>query len=267
MHLTWLNSNGWLIELGGQRILLDPWLVKPLVFSGMTWLFKQEQRSPLPIPENIDLLLLSQGLEDHAHPPTLQQLDRQIPVVASPNAAKVVTELGFSNVTTLNHGESFNLAGAVEIKAIEGDPIGPLLLENAYIFRAVASNAHSNNDNGASIYYDPHGYHYESLKKEAPIDIVITPLLDISIPLLGPVIKGAESAIAAVEMLQPQYIIPTAAGGDVSVSGVLTKVLKTKGGAEKFQELASEHNLAVQVVSPNPGDRFSLSLATRTTAS
>jgi L-ascorbate metabolism protein UlaG (beta-lactamase superfamily) len=261
MHLTWLdNNNGWLIELAGQRIMLDPWLEGPLVFGGMDWLFKQERRSPSPIPENVDLLLLSQGLEDHAHPPTLKKLDRQLPVVASPSAAKVVSELGFSNVTTLHHGESFNLAGAVEIKAIEGDPIGPFTLENAYIFRAIADHA-ENNDRGASIYYDPHGYHYESLKQEAPIDVVITPLTGISIPLLGPVIKGAESAIAAVEMLQPQYIIPTAAGGEVSRSGLLAKVLNVKGGAEQLRELALKRNLTVQVISPEMGDRFGLDLS------
>ncbi|MEM1369418.1 MAG: MBL fold metallo-hydrolase, partial [Cyanobacteria bacterium P01_H01_bin.15] len=32
MHLTYLDSNSWLIELAGQQILLDPWLVDDLVF-------------------------------------------------------------------------------------------------------------------------------------------------------------------------------------------------------------------------------------------
>ena len=36
MHLTWLDSNSWLIEMGGQRILLDPWLSGPLVFGNLT---------------------------------------------------------------------------------------------------------------------------------------------------------------------------------------------------------------------------------------
>ncbi|AFY71233.1 hypothetical protein Pse7367_2982 [Thalassoporum mexicanum PCC 7367] len=262
MHLTWLDNNGWLIELGGQRILLDPWLVEPLVFGGMDWLFKQERRSPMPIPENIDLLLLSQGLEDHAHPPTLKQLDRQIPVVASPNAAKVVTELGFGNVTVLNHGESFNLTESVTIKAIEGDPIGPFVLENAYILReGTASDNQDGEDRISSIYYDPHGYHYESLKAEKPIDVVITPLMGISIPLLGPVVKGADSAIDAVDLLRPKLIIPTASGSDAKMTGVLTRVLKADGGAEKLKNLAAARNLTVQVIEPKPGDRFSPALA------
>src|SRR6476469_2445707 len=109
MYLTWLDSNSWLIEMGGQRILLDPWLVGPLMFGNINWLFKGTRPQERPIPDRIDLILLSQGLEDHTHPPTLQQLDRNIPVVASPNAAKVVRELGYKQVTTLTHGETFNL--------------------------------------------------------------------------------------------------------------------------------------------------------------
>ena len=75
MHLTWLDSNTWLIEIGGKRILLDPWLVGSLVFGNLDWLFKGLRRNERPITENIDLIVLSQGIEDHTHPRTLKQLD------------------------------------------------------------------------------------------------------------------------------------------------------------------------------------------------
>src|SRR5690349_12687127 len=107
MHLTWLDSNSWLIEIAGKRILLDPWLVGALTFSNLDWLFKGTRPQERPIPEKIDLILLSQGLEDHTHPPTLQRLDRQIPVVGSLSAAKVVQKLGYTSVTALSHGETF----------------------------------------------------------------------------------------------------------------------------------------------------------------
>ncbi|MFM7716189.1 MAG: MBL fold metallo-hydrolase, partial [Microcystis sp.] len=77
MQLTWLDSNSWLIEIGGKRLLLDPWLVGSLTFGNLTWLFEGKKTANHAIPEHIDLILLSQGLEDHAHPPTLQVLDRQ----------------------------------------------------------------------------------------------------------------------------------------------------------------------------------------------
>ncbi|NJL83206.1 MAG: MBL fold metallo-hydrolase, partial [Chloroflexaceae bacterium] len=69
MYLTYFDSNSWLIEIADQRILLDPWLVGSLTFGNMAWLFKGEKRTSRPLPEKIDLILLSQGLEDHAHHP------------------------------------------------------------------------------------------------------------------------------------------------------------------------------------------------------
>jgi hypothetical protein len=61
--------------------------------------------------------LLSQGLEDHAHPPTLKALEHGIPVVGSVNAAKVATDLNYQQVTALKPEESFVLNNKVEIRA------------------------------------------------------------------------------------------------------------------------------------------------------
>jgi L-ascorbate metabolism protein UlaG (beta-lactamase superfamily) len=38
MNLTYFDSNSWLIEIDGKRILLDPWLVGDLTFGSLTWL-------------------------------------------------------------------------------------------------------------------------------------------------------------------------------------------------------------------------------------
>lgn len=252
MYLTWLDSNSWLIEMGGQRILLDPWLVGPLVFGNLTWLFQGKRTAERAIPENVSLILLSQGLEDHAHPPTLQQLDRQIPVVGSANAAKVVKGLEFQNVTALAHGESITL-GDLTIEAVPGSPIGPMLIENGYILTDRAT--------GTRLYYEPHGYHSPQLKQVAPVDVVITPIMDLEIPLLGPVIKGSKSALDAVEWLKPRVILPTAAGGDIAFEGLLMSVLRAKGGADDLRTALQQRQLATQVIEPKPAERLDLNLA------
>jgi L-ascorbate metabolism protein UlaG (beta-lactamase superfamily) len=258
MYLTWLDSNSWLIELGGKRILIDPWLVDSLVFGNLDWLFKGSRRSDRPIPENIDLIVLSQGLEDHAHPPTLKQLDRTIPVVASPNAAKVVQGLGYSKVTALNHGETFTLDNQVEFKAIPGSPIGPTLVENGYFIKELAS--------GSTLYYEPHGYHAPSLKEAAPIDVVITPIVDLALPLIGPIIKGTKSALEIAQWVEPQVMIPTASPGDVEYAGLLLHALRAVGSIEEFRSTLARNNLSTQVVEPKPGDRFELELKPRALA-
>jgi L-ascorbate metabolism protein UlaG (beta-lactamase superfamily) len=255
MYLTYLDSNSWLLEIGEKRVLIDPWLVGTLTFGNMDWFFKGYRPQERAIPENIDLIVLSQGLEDHAHPPTLRELDHNIPVVASANAAKVVQQLGYTSITSLAHGASFNLNNTVEIKATPGSPIGPTLVENGYIFKEL--------ETGFSVYYEPHGYHSPSLKDAAPIDVIITPLIDLGLPLLGPIIKGSKNALEAAKWLQPQLILPTAAGGDVSFEGLLTSFLKAEGSVEDFRSLIEKNNLSVRVMEPNPWERFDLQLEKR----
>jgi L-ascorbate metabolism protein UlaG (beta-lactamase superfamily) len=197
------------------------------------------------------LILLSQGLEDHAHPPTLKQLDKNIPIVASPNAAKVVEQLAYTKVITLNHGETFTLNNQVEIKALPGSPIGPTLLENGYLLKEMSSNL--------TLYYEPHGYHSPQLKQLAPIDVVITPMIDLALPVLGPIIKGMKSALEVAKWLQPQVMLPTAAGGDVIFEGFLIKFIQSKGSVEEFQALLDKNNLATRVIAPKPGEQVAFS--------
>ncbi|MBW4657193.1 MAG: MBL fold metallo-hydrolase [Drouetiella hepatica Uher 2000/2452] len=251
MYLTWLDNNSWLIEIGEQRILLDPWLVGSLVFGNMPWLFKSTHTQPSPIPENIDLILLSQGLEDHAHTPTLQQLDRSIPVVASPNAAKVAQKLGYSQITALAHGESYasnnRMGDRLTIQAVPGAPIGPLLVENGYLLTLAS---------GTSLYYEPHGFHSATLQAVGSVDVIITPLISLEIPLLGSVIQGSKTALQVIEWLKPQVVVPTAAGGNVQSEGLLTSVLQEKGSIEALRATLADRQIATQIMTPKPGDRF-----------
>ena len=255
MYLTYLDSNSWLLEIGGQNILIDPWLVGSLTFGNSDWSFKGSRPKERPIPEKIDLIVLSQGLEDHAHPPTLKQLDRNLPVVASANAAKVVNQLNYQNVRSLAHGETFTLDGCVEITATPGSPIGPTLVENGYLLKEIES--------GFTLYYEPHGYHSDSLKKSAPVDVIITPLINLSLPLLGPIIKGQEKALEVAKWLEPQIMLPTAAGGDVTFEGLLINFIKTEGTVEEFRSLLQKQNISTQVLEAESDVRTHLDLQKR----
>jgi len=255
MQLTYLDNNSWLIETAGKRILLDPWLVGSLVFGNLPWLFKGDRPEPVQIPENIDLILLSQGLEDHAHPPTLKKLEKSIPVVGSKGAAKLCRELGYKDVTSLSPQQTYTLANKLEIIAFPGSPIGPTIVENAYLLKDL--------ETGTSLYYEPHGYHSPSLQGYAPIDVVITPLIDLAIPFVGAIIKGSQTSLDLVKMVQPQVILPTAAGGNVVFEGVLISVLRTVGSVEEFQQLLTANNLSTEVIEPKSGEAFTVKLQQR----
>ena len=251
MYLTWLDSNSWLIELAGKRILLDPWLVGNLTFGNLTWLFRSYRHQERAIPESLDLILLSQGLEDHAHPETLKRLDKTIPIVGSSSAAAVAQRLGFAQVTALKHGETFTL-DHLAIQATPGSPLGPMVQENGYLLKDL--------DSGVKLYYEPHGFHAPTLKENAPIEVAIVPLIDLALPLIGSIIKGTESALKLAQAVQPQVMLPTAAGGDVLFDGVLISMLKAIGSSDQFRAKLAENQLQTRVLEPKPGERVKISL-------
>ena len=251
MQLTYFDSNSWLIEIDKTRILLDPWLVGDLTFGGATWLFKGSKNQKHPIPQQVDLILLSQGLEDHAHPPTLKELDKSIPVVASPGAAKIARELGYSNVTALAHGEVEQVA-QVKIEALPGSPVGVNTLENGYLLTGL--------DSEKTLYYEPHGYHSPQVKELDSVDVIVTPLINLKLPLIGAVIKGQKTALELCQQLNPQVILSTAAGGDVSFEGILMSILKADGSVEDFQQLLKTHDLSTLAIDPKSGENIELSL-------
>ncbi len=253
MYLTWLDSNSWFIEIGDANILLDPWLIDSLVFGNLPWLFKGTRSRERPIPEKIDLILLSQGLEDHAHPATLKHLDRDIPVFGSPSAAKVVQELGYKNITALKHHQSHRWGDRLEIQAVPGSPLGPFTTENGYIVRDLQQQK--------SLYYEPHGHHSETLKTHAPIDVAISPVVDLSLPLGATIIQGFRSALQLCEWLQPQVLIPTAAGGDIEFTGVLNTVIQARGSTDAMRAKLAKANLETQLLEPTPGERFAVPLS------
>jgi L-ascorbate metabolism protein UlaG (beta-lactamase superfamily) len=252
MYFTWLDNNSWLLELGGQRILLDPWLVGSLTFgllNNWDWLLKGSRKSDRAIPDNIDLLLLSQGLEDHSHPPTLKQIDRNIPVVASVNAAKVVENLGYTKVTILHPQQSFTFNNQVEITAFPGATMGPGIVENGYLLKELGTNL--------TIYYEPHGFHSPQLQQIAPVDVMITPIQEVSLPLVGAVLKGMNSALELAKWLNPRLILPTAHEGDTLLEGFVTNILQFQGSVEEFNSLLAKNNLQIKVLNPIPGERIS----------
>lgn len=253
--LTWLDVNSWRFDLSGQSILVDPWLLGDLVFGNLGWIIRGIRPQPVPIPQKIDLLLLSQGLADHAHPETLTALDKSIPVVASAAGAKVVREMGFTDVTSLDPGENYRLDDVL-IEALPGAPIGPIAKENAYILTLLST--------GLRIYYEPHGYPAADLDNRAPVDVAITPLVSLTLPILGPVIRGGEGALELAQKAAPQWLLPTADGGDVTYEGLVAKFLTATGGVDTVRSQLAQANLTTQVKPLRPMETLTLDLKPQT---
>ncbi len=255
MKLTRIDLNSWLLQIADQTVLIDPWLIDPLVFYGQPWLFTAYHNNPpvftpATLPK-IDLILLSQGLDDHCHQPTLEQLDRNIPVVASPTAAKVVKDLGYGDVISLAPWQRYTIAEKLEITATPGAVLQPGQVENGYVLKDQQSKS--------SIYYEPHLFRPEtgiSERIESP-DVVLAPVVGQVFPLLGQVLMGPKEAMNLVKTLRPRFFVPNAMG-DIRFSGILPKLIRAVGSVDEFRHQLAASGMATQLLTPAPGEVLDL---------
>ncbi len=253
MRVTWFDANSWLIETADIRVLVDPWLVGDLVFGNLPWFVRGVRPTPIAIPDNIDLILLSQGLADHAHPETLSAMDRSIPVVASVDGAKVAESLGYKSVMTINHGEQLKIDERLAIEAFVGAPVGPAKNENAYVLNFLSA--------GVRLYYEPHGYlDSKHLKDVGAVEVAITPMADQKLMGIAPVIRGSVAAPQIAELLNPRVMLPTAAAGSVTYEGLIAPTLTTKGGAVEMRSHLSARGFQAKVIQPTVGEAIELDL-------
>ncbi len=239
---TYYGSNSWLLEFGKIRVLLDPWLTGELVFAPGAWLLKGNLTTKWDIPKNLDLILLTQGLPDHTHQPTLNLISKDIPIVASSTAAQKARQLGFKSVISLKPGKDTSISN-LYIKATCGARVP--MTENGYLIF---------NDEG-SLYIEPHGFADKSIENNL-IDVVITPIVDIGLPIVGSFIKGKKAVKELLEKFHPKYILATATGAEVDFTGLLSKVLKQEGS---FLEAKEDLSSAVNLIDPLPGKKYFLS--------
>jgi L-ascorbate metabolism protein UlaG (beta-lactamase superfamily) len=248
MKLTWIDLNSWIFQLAGKTILVDPWLVDPMTIYGQPWLFTAYHTvPPAYTPETlppIDLILISQGVDDHCHGPTLKQLDRAIPAIASPTAAKTLKQLGFEQVTALTHWQAVTI-DQLTVKAILGAEIQPGQVENGLLL--------TDHTTGKTLYYEPHWYPANNTDRIGVVDVAIAPVIGQIFPLLGQVIMGPDQALDLVNQLQPKVFLPTARG-DIQLSGILPKFITTVGSIEEFRDRLISRAPETRLVVPNPGE-------------
>lgn len=267
---TYLGGNSFWTEMkaSGVKVLCDPWLVGDLTFFDLPALYTGRKASLAGdkdwMSEAPDVILLSQGWEDHCHRPTLRRMPKDIPVVGSPTAADVARDLGFTNVTALRanarvtvrpRADTAASGEALSIVAVEGALVGPpWSTREAGFFLADGAE-------GARLYYEPHcSYVPESVKAGlravgGTVDAVITPVR--SVDVVGfPLVSGGQSAVDLLECLgRPRLVIPLR-NGELEQEGVSVGLIGTDGTTgEGFAALCDERFGVgkVKVEMPTPG--------------
>ena len=211
----YLGSNGWLIKFEKTNLLIDPWLTGDLVFPPGKWFFKGSLDNDILIEEDINIILLTQGLPDHCHIPTLMKFNKNIDIVCPISAKGILTKLNFTSIKVLKPSEKFNQHG-LEIEATAGAPVPQV--ENGYIVKDLE---------GRGFYIEPHGYLDENLKSQE-IDAVITPIMNLELPVVGAFVKGADVLPKLINTFNPKYILSSTIGGEARYSGLLNKIISVQ---------------------------------------
>ena len=219
---TYLGSNGWLIKFDKTNLIIDPWLTGDLVFPPGEWFFKGSLENEILIEDEINLILLTQGLPDHCHIPSLKKFRNNIDIICPKSAKGILEKSGFTSVKVLKPSEKINQKG-LEIEATAGAPVPQI--ENGYIVKDFE---------GRGFYIEPHGYLDQSLKSQE-IDAVITPTINLELPLVGPFVKGADILPNLLSTFNPKYVLSSTAGGDAKYTGLLNKFISVQEYKEKLK--------------------------------
>jgi len=286
--LTYLEINGWLLSTCGITILIDPLLEGPLDF-GIPDLYQGKKRV---IPSSgvaetlppIDCILLTQGLDDHAHVRTLQKLqklDPTVPIVAPLSAEGALRTSGFwkggkagifrsqqstPQVRFLKHQQTTIISprkvekedgSTVTIRATTGALVGPpwQRRENGYILQGSSSSS----KDGPSIYIEPHvEFNARELRKLGPVDIVISPISGQTLPAFE-LVHGCEETMRLMEILQPKFLVPMQ-NGDIDTEGPVAKFVSEVGSMQEFERRLSSSSLATKLVDVYPGKDIQIPL-------
>ena len=212
---TYLGSNGWLIKFQKTNLIIDPWLKGDLIFPPGEWFFKGSLDEEISIDKKIDIILLTQGLPDHCHVPTLEMFRKDIPIICPKSAVETLKKIGFSSINVLKPTEKTNYFN-LNFEATAGAPVPQI--ENGYIVR---------DDEDNSFYIEPHGYLDENLDNQN-LDAVITPTKNLELPLLGSFVKGADVIPKLLNKFNPKFILSSTVGGDAKYSGFLNNFISVQ---------------------------------------
>lgn len=124
MKVTYIGHACMMMEGGGTRILMDPWMHDP-AYHGTWWHYPPLVTRVGDLPK-IDYLYVSHEHLDHFDPETLRRLDKDIEVVIASYKRKRMrqrlVDIGFRNIRELEFGQDFALnADGLTIRLIPPD--------------------------------------------------------------------------------------------------------------------------------------------------
>ncbi len=246
MELRRLDDyQSWALEIGGKRVVIDPWLSDEMSLPPGHWLFGRRREAPKPITTwlPVDALVLSAHFSDHLHPATLKQLPPQTPVFASKVAAKHARKLGFTNVTALSDADQATVLPGLTVTAIA--PNFPYSHNSiGFLFEG----------DGSRLYFETHIVNFERAKTRiGEVDCLVAPMQSVRVAGI-PFVQSLERSVEVAKVLKPKQWLPT--GDDPKLAHGLfhSLLISYRGELPEFAPMLKAAGLETQFLTPAPGE-------------
>lgn len=271
---THLEGNGQLWEAtnGNTKIsvVVDP-IASQLDF-GIPWGYRANKKV-LSEDATIDMIcdaepshcLLTMGLDDHTHLPTLEKLSNRIPTlnyIVAPSCKQKLLDFGLRSdqIKVLDHGDSCILSDGATVTATQGALVGPpwQKRENGFLLELESDNK----ENSLSIYYEPHGDVILDNIKGIRADVMVSPVTKQSLPAQLPpagqftLVYGGERTLEIAELLGAKVVVPLG-NGALDIEGPLSGLVVASGDVSDFEKLIKKRNVcrddAIKVAKASAG--------------
>lgn len=165
MKVTYIGHAAMIVETGGTRILMDPWLKDP-TYHGSWWHYPPLVHGVRDLPK-LDYVYISHEHPDHFDPPTLRELDKGLPILIANFRRKGfrdrIAALGFGDIREIDFGTPVELNGhGVTVRLVPPDrpwDDSAILVRDGRVNLFNANDCHLDDDT------------LSRLGREVPIDI------------------------------------------------------------------------------------------------
>lgn len=229
------DYQSWCLRIGGQRLVVDPWLVDDLEVGRDGRWFRRVHSRPVALrPRDLeppDLVVLTSALGTHAHRRTLAALDRSLRIVGPPAAVSVARRLGFRSTIALGAGSRVVLDGRLALTGIRpGFPFGSISV--GVLFESL--------QDGVRIYLEPHLAPGHNAVLERGVDVLITPVERVR--MLGVTLSmGVDQCVGLAKRLRARWVLASGSRAGESRGWLPERLWRLEGGAEAFEAEMSLH--------------------------
>lgn len=200
--ITWLGHAGFLVQIGGQNVLIDPnWAL----WHGPIKRVRHPSLNAADLPY-IDLVLITHAHFDHLHLPSLRSIAAGQPIIVPKGCKGIVKKCSFSEVIELDRWHKAKFRD-LEITLTPARHWGARMIHDTYRqfggYLITGSERTVFHCGDSSLFEG-----FREIGQKAQIDVALLPIGAYQPPSGRPVHMNPEEALDAFEMLAARHMIP-----------------------------------------------------------